>query len=133
MAVFFPNALVHFIIASFDNTDIAQFQKIQRIKNAVQYLNRNYDSASLKISHLADVVNMSEKNFRRIFYDVYNKTPYAFLQELRINKSEILLLNTSKNVSDIALQCGFCDVYSFSHCFKKHMGISPTEYRASYI
>ena len=51
----------------------------------------------------------------------------------KINKAEILLLYTSKNISDIALQCGFCDIYSFSHCFKKHTGMSPREYRAAHI
>ncbi len=109
--------------------DVVKYKKIQRIDDAIQYLNKHYNSSELKISHLADKVNMSEKNFRRIFYDIYNENPYSFLQKLRINKAEILLLNTAKSVSDIAMQCGFCDVYSFSHCFKKHMGVSPAEYK----
>ena len=113
------------------NLDIAKYKKIQRIDAAIQYLNKHYNSSELKINRLAYEVNMSEKNFRRIFYDIYGETPYAFLQKLRINKAGILLLNTSKSISDIALQCGFCDVYSFSHCFKKHIGASPTEYRGN--
>ena len=110
--------------------DVTKFQKMQQIEKAIQHLNSHYDNPDFRIRDLADMVNMSDKNFRRIFIDVYNKTPYSFLQEFRINKAEILLLNTSKKISDIALQCGFSDVYSFSHCFKKHIGISPIEYRA---
>ena len=109
--------------------DRVQFSKKQQIEPAVEYLRRNYMNTDLKISSLADAVYMSEKNFRRLFFAVYNQTPYAYLQKLRINNAEILLLNTSKNISDIARQCGFCDVYTFSHAFKKNKGISPLKYR----
>ncbi|MBQ4518347.1 MAG: helix-turn-helix transcriptional regulator [Clostridia bacterium] len=115
------------------NIDVVKYAKMQQIEAGIQYLNRHYNSPELKISELADKVYMSEKHFRRVFFEVYNQTPYAYLQKLRISKAEILLLNMSKKISEIALQCGFCDIYSFSHCFKKHTGISPTEYRSSHI
>ncbi len=114
------------------NTKETDFSKIKRIEKAIEHLEQNYGNSDFKISTLADIVNMSEKHFRRIFLDVYKKTPYIFLQEFRINKAEILLLNTTKSISDIALQCGFSDVYSFSHSFKKHNEVSPTEYRNTF-
>lgn len=115
------------------NTDVVKSAKIQRIEAGIQYLNKHYNSTELKISDLADKVYMSEKHFRRIFFDIYNQTPYTYLQKIRINKAEVLLLYTSKNISDVALQCGFGDIYTFSHCFKKHTGVSPSEYRATHI
>ena len=72
---------------------------------------------------------MSDKNLRRIFSEVYHITPHEFLREFRINKAKILLLHTQETITNIALQCGFSDVYSFSHCFKSLIGISPKEYR----
>ena len=110
-------------------TDISRLRKIRRLEPAISYLSDNYASPFTKISELAQTVNMSEKNFRRVFFDAYGKAPYAFMQEFRINKAEVLLLNTTKTITDIALQCGFCDIYSFSHCFKKHKGVSPVRYR----
>ncbi len=108
------------------------FKRIKRIEKAVEHLKQNYGDSNLQIKDLANIVNMSEKHFRRIFFDIYGKTPYLFLQEFRINKAEILLLNTTKSISDIALQCGFSDIYSFSHSFKKHREISPIEYRNNF-
>ena len=115
------------------NTDVSKNAKMQRIEAAIQYLNSHFNSPELRISNLPEKVHMSEKQFRRIFYDVYNKTPYEYMQKLRITKAEILLLNTYQNITDIALQCGFCDIYSFSHCFKKHIGVSPNKYREMHM
>ena len=110
----------------------ANFSKMKRIEKAIDCIKKNYGDPDFKISNLATVMNMSEKHFRRIFLDAYKKTPYLFLQEFRINTAEILLTNTTKSISDIALQCGFSDDYSFSHSFKNHNGVSPTEYRNAF-
>ncbi len=104
------------------------FQKIKKIKAAMRFLEENFSNPDLEINTLAKITNMSEKQFRRIFMDVYQVAPYQYLQNFRINKAKILLTNTSKSVSEIALQCGFSDVYSFSHCFKSHTGVSPKNY-----
>ena len=103
--------------------------KAKKIQKALKYLQENYHDSSLKIADLAKISFLSEKQFRRIFLSLYNKTPYAFLQEFRITKAEILLTNTQKSISEIAFQCGFSDVYSFSHSFKNHKNISPQKYR----
>lgn len=130
------NGIIMQIIGSLyneHNMDVSVFHKMHRIESAVEYLKINFSNPELKISDLASKVYMSEKNFRRMFFQVYKQTPYTFLQKFRIGSAEILLLNTAKNISEIAQQCGFSDVYSFSHCFKKHTGISPTEYKAHRI
>ena len=103
----------------------------KKIDTAVEYMKSHSEDAELKISDLALISQMSEKNFRRIFVSLYGQTPYAFLQKYRVEKAEILLMNTNKSVSEIALSCGFSDVYSFSHCFKRHFGVSPQGYRIS--
>lgn len=103
--------------------------KQNKLEAAINCIRENYQNPDLKISELASVCNFSEKHFRRLFSEVYQKNPAAFLQDFRLNKAKILLLNTSKSVSEIALFCGFSDVYSFSHCFKNNYGISPLKYR----
>lgn len=100
-----------------------------KIEIALSYLNQNYSRADLKISELAEIAGISEKHFRRLFFDIYKKKPHEFLRDFRLNKAELLILNTPKPISDIALQCGFSDVYSFSHCFKQNFAISPKVYR----
>lgn len=105
------------------------FKKIKKIECAVGYIKQNYHRPDLKISDLVVLSGMSDKNLRRIFSEVYHITPHEFLREFRINKAKILLLHTQETITNIALQCGFSDVYSFSHCFKSLIGISPKGYR----
>ena len=111
---------------AFDNINR---KTVNRIEAVLDYLNQNYQRSDLKISELAKKISVSEKHLRRLFFDVYNKNPHEFLRNFRLNKAELLISNTSKQISDIAILCGFADVYSFSHCFKKRFGISPKAYR----
>ncbi len=99
------------------------------IKPMLDTIKYNFGDQTLKISHLAEVCNMSDKNLRRIFHYIYGKTPYEYLQKYRIEQAEALLRFSSKSISEIAEQCGFSDIYSFSHCFKRQVGIAPKEYR----
>ena len=95
----------------------------------INEMKENFSNPNLRICDLARSANMSEKNFRRIFEKTHQKKPYTFLQEYRIIHAEFLLKYTSQNISDIALQCGFSDIYSFSHAFKRINKISPLKFR----
>lgn len=111
---------------AYDNVKSKTAAKMEFV---LDYINKNYHRRDFRISGLAQKIGISEKHFRRLFFDIYNKNPHEFLRDFRLSKAELLMLNTSKSISDIAIWCGFSDVYSFSHCFKQNFGISPKEYR----
>ena len=112
--------------------DSINYKLSNKIEIALDYLNQNYTRSDFKISEMVEITGISEKHFRRLFFDTYKKKPHEFLRDFRLNKAELLILNTQKQISDIAFQCGFSDVYSFSHCFKREFGISPTDYRETH-
>lgn len=104
-------------------------QSIETIEIAIEYIKNHFSDSDCRISEMAKVCKVSERNLRRLFTSVYNKGPFDFLQEFRIKQAEILLANTNKSITQIALQCGFSDIYAFCHCYKKHRNFSPTAYR----
>ncbi|MCG8609042.1 MAG: AraC family transcriptional regulator [Pseudomonadales bacterium] len=54
-------------------------------------------------------------------------TSYSSLvQDERIEFAEVLLLNTRKNISQVAHLAGFTNESSFSRAFKRHKGIAPS-------
>ena len=109
--------------------DRQKSKKTEQMATAVAYLEENYVSPELTVARLAEIAGLGEKQFRRSFFSLYGKTPFHYLQEFRMDKAKILLSYTQKSITEIALQCGFSDVYSFSHCFKKHHGLSPLQYK----
>ncbi len=111
------------------NLSREEHKKHNQINDGIKYLTENFDNPDLKISELSKICKLSERHFRRIFYDLYKKMPYEYLIDFRLGKSKILLENTSKAITEIAFECGFSDVYSFSHSFTNHFNISPNKYR----
>lgn len=52
-----------------------------------------------------------------------------YLAEARNRKAKELLLGTSKNVNDIAVEVGYANTSYFHRKFKEHFGVSPAEVR----
>ena len=56
-------------------------------------------------------------------------TVTAFIMKLRINEAKKLLAKSPKySISDVAFSCGFTDPSHLAKTFKKHTGMTPTEY-----
>lgn len=55
--------------------------------------------------------------------------PCQVLLEKQITHCQDLLLNTDKNIKEIALEMNFKDEFYFSRIFKSKTGKTPTEYR----
>lgn len=50
-------------------------------------------------------------------------------QSLRCSRAETLLLRTDMTIGAIARECGFADLFHFSHRFTERYGVSPSTYR----
>ena len=72
---------------------------------------------------------MSKYHFIRTFRGVVGDTPYHYLALYRIHQSQKLLAETSLSVQEIALQVGFANSKNFIACFKKHVFVTPSQYR----
>ena len=51
------------------------------------------------------------------------------ISEFILNAAKAKLSSTRKPINVIARELQFSDQYSFSHFFKKHEGLSPSQYR----
>lgn len=103
-----------------------------RVLPAKEYLDRHYDK-EISIGMLANLCDMSETNFRRLFLAVFDKTAFAYKNEILLLHACDLLSDNLYTVSEIAGMCGFRDANYFSRFFKKHMKLTPREYKARYL
>ncbi|WP_269477849.1 AraC family transcriptional regulator [Hominibacterium faecale] len=110
--------------AAFQVTD----EKMDIIYRTIKYLYSNYD-------HKVNLQDVSEQEYLSMFYLSHkfkDITGYSFrdwLNFVRVEKAEKLLLNTSSPITEIAYQCGFSDVRYFNKHFMKWYKISPNKYR----
>ena len=96
--------------------------------DTVKYINQNY--ATVTLEKAAKNASMSYSYFSRFFKKEFNTTFTKYLTNVRIEKSIEYLSNSSMNISQIALQCGFSNLSHFAKCFKEETGISPNKYRS---
>lgn len=102
---------------------------IDRLRPLLEWLRQNQGDPALHISQLARRAGMSPSHFRQVFSAAMGMPPVQYLAALRMARAKELLLRTDDAVGEIAALCGFADVYYFSRAFRRHTGLSPTEYR----
>lgn len=101
-----------------------------RIGDAIKYMNHHY-AEPIEPDRLAKIVNMSPRSFFRHFHAAAGCSPIQYLLRLRLQHACDLLINSGSTVTEIALQCGFCDSNYFCKQFHKVFAVSPRQFRLS--
>jgi AraC-like DNA-binding protein len=99
-----------------------------RISKAVQRIQSNF-ADRLSIADLAAHSSLSERQFRRQFHEIFEMSPQEFILKTRIQAACKVLKQGEAPISDVAIDCGFCDQSSFTHQFRKYLGITPLQFR----
>lgn len=81
------------------------------------------------IHELAATARVSRRYLNRLFQTEFGISPTAGLEALRCSRAETLLTRTDMTISSIAHQCGFADLYHFSHRFARRFGMPRSMYR----
>ena len=102
---------------------------IQQIK---LYLDERYQE-KLTLESAAETFFINKHYLARLFKEQYGVTLTAYLQQVRITHAKHLLRFTDKKVEEIRIECGMGALPYFSRVFKKMEGISPSEYRKSWL
>ena len=103
-----------------------------RIKTILQYLESSIGT-DIDCRELAKELNMSISSLRRYWREHYGAQTFSqFRNNLMLQKSCRLLVETKLSVKEIAQQLGFADPFYFSRKFHLLMGMPPFEYRKKY-
>jgi transcriptional regulator GlxA family with amidase domain len=96
-----------------------------------QYLERNYNK-QITMEEMAGISHMSPRNFSRRFEQATRNTPLEYLQRYRIENAKRMLEFPKDSIERIALKCGYEDMGFFRKIFKRHVGMTPKEYKHRY-
>ena len=100
----------------------------QQLQPAMTYLDIHY-SEKLSEDKLAGMCNLTNSQFSRLFRKCFNITFQEYLVRYRLKESTRLLLNPIASIADVAYSVGFNDPSYYARAFKKHLGVSPSQFR----
>ena len=103
------------------------------LKQAVQFVEDNIDKTEMTIDDFANALKVSRTAFYRKLKTIVGLSPVDFIREIRVKRSTQLIDSGEYTFSQIAYMCGFNDPKYFTKCFKKKMGITPSEYRENQV
>jgi transcriptional regulator GlxA family with amidase domain len=85
-------------------------------------------SENISVTEISTQVNLSPRTFIRRFKKATEQNPLEYLQTLRIEAAKKKLESSSDGIERIVSQVGYDDLSSFTRLFKKHTGLSPSQY-----
>lgn len=100
----------------------------ERIRTMISYICENY-AEKITLEDIAACAGISTREATRSFKKSIGQSPIDYLTTYRLNNTKKLLRNTSDSIADIARENGFPDSAYYSRAFKKHFGLSPSEFR----
>jgi transcriptional regulator GlxA family with amidase domain len=92
------------------------------------WIAENYHEAA-PVASVVAYSQLRERTFTRRFQQATGQTPIEYVQNLRIEEARHLLETGELSVEAIANTVGYEDASFFARLFKRHVGLTPAQYR----
>lgn len=102
------------------------------IAAALKFIHQNIQ-ASIRVNDVLKQLPLSRRSLEKRFLQMTGLPVYKYIYNLRIEKFAEKLLETDKNITEIAFETGFSDVKNISRRFRALKGCTPNEYRKKHM
>lgn len=103
-----------------------------RIERVLDYIHAHYREP-ISVGTLAGVAALSSSGFLRLFRRHTKLTVGAYLAQLRIGQACAILVNTERPVAHVAEAVGYANLSNFNRRFRAAKGMTPREFRRSFV
>lgn len=98
---------------------------MERIMKAV---NKNLSNSDFNVDMLTQEVGISRAQLHRKMKELTGISTSEFIRNIRLEQAARLLREQKINITQVAYTVGFSNLAHFSTIFRKHFGVSPSEY-----
>ena len=101
---------------------------LEKTKLVLKYIENHY-MEKITISMVAKAAGFSESHFMRYFKETMGTSFIEYLKDYRLTMAARLLAGSDSTILEIASEAGFENLSYFNRTFKKHYGVTPSQYR----
>ena len=88
------------------------------------------DDSELTAATLADHMSLTRHQLNRKVNAITGDTTTTFITNYRLDMAKEYLRGSTTPIAEVSAMCGFNGVAYFSSLFKKHTGVTPSQWRA---
>jgi two-component system, response regulator YesN len=126
MRAWFLGFFRDFIEDEADGTEDVTRKHVDRV---VEIVASEYGNPNLSSDWLAERLGLSSSYLRGIFRDRMGIPLSGYISDLRCRNAAPLLLETTLSIQEICARIGLSNANYFFTLFKKHRGMTPTQFR----
>ncbi len=101
----------------------------EQIHKIIQYLAANFSEANLTVDKISKGCGVSALKVPKCIKSEFGISVPEYLNQIRIKEAKRLLVETDRQILEIALTIGYNNASHFNRIFKSKEGLSPLEYR----
>jgi len=98
------------------------------LERIMKCINDHFNDDKLDSNLICTEVGISRSHLHRKMKDLTGMSIGDFIQNLRLEQAARLLAEQKQTITQVAYAVGYAYSSTFSAAFKKHFGVSPTEY-----
>ncbi len=98
------------------------------MERIMKVINKNLADSDFNVEVLSQEVGISRAQLHRKMKELTGISTSEFIRNIRLEQSARLLKEQKINVTQVAYTVGFSNLAHFSTIFRKHFGVTPTEY-----
>jgi AraC family transcriptional regulator, transcriptional activator of pobA len=98
------------------------------VQKFIQLIN-NYYIEKRTVEEYASLLFVTPNHLSHTIKTVTNKNALSFINERIITEAKSLIKHTALDIAEITYQLNFTDPANFGKFFKKHVGLTPLEFR----
>lgn len=111
---------------------VASLKSTRVIEEVKQLIEERYADSQLSLEYAAGQVGLSAGYLGKMFKQQAQSTFNDYMTFVRIEQAKRLLTSTNEIVSEVGAQVGVPGAAYFSTVFKRHTGMSPSQYRENH-
>ena len=125
------NVFAQYLANYISSHAISAAAKEPKIVTGAKQFVQSHLQETITLGLVAQHVKVSRFHFCKMFKKATGMTLTEYVALVRVEKAKALLVDLSMRISEVVFAAGFGSIPRFNSVFKRHVGMSPTEYRGT--